>query len=80
MISIEEQTTSYEILMAERAVLDRWGKGDPAGFLELYAPDITYFDPMTASRIDGHQAMVDYYGPWVGKIQIDRYEILNRGS
>ena len=43
----------------------------------MYAPDITYFDPVTATRIDGHQAMVNYYHPWVGKIQVDRYEILN---
>src|SRR5438045_409482 len=61
----------------ERGALDRWGKGDPDGFLELYAPDITYFDPVTVTRIDGHQAMVDYYRPWVGKIQVARYEMLN---
>jgi ketosteroid isomerase-like protein len=66
-----------DILMLERAALDRWGTGDPGGFLELYAADITYFDPLTAARIDGHQAMEDYYRPWVGKIQIPRYEMLN---
>jgi ketosteroid isomerase-like protein len=32
---------------------------------------------MTAARIDGHQAMVDYYDPWVGKIEVPRYEMLN---
>src|SRR6266487_2847923 len=62
--------------MLERAALDRWGKGDPRGFLELYVADITYFDPVTATRIDGHQAMVNYYRPFVGKIQIARYEML----
>ena len=59
------------------SALDRWGKGDPGGFLELYANDITYFDPLTATRIDGHPAMVNYYRPWVGKLQIARYEMLN---
>ena len=44
--------------MLERSALDRWGKGDPSGFLELYATEITYFDPLTATRIGGHQAMV----------------------
>ncbi len=63
--------------MLERGALDRWGKGDPDGFLELYAADITYFDPVTARRIDGHQAMANYYRPWVGKIEIARYEMLN---
>jgi ketosteroid isomerase-like protein len=71
------QTISDQILMLERAALDRWAKGDPDGFLELYADDISYFDPLTAARIDGLQAMEDYYRPWIGKIQIPRYEILN---
>ena len=75
--TIDVQTSSDQILMLERGALDRWGKGDPSGLLELYAADITYFDPVTATRIDGHQAMVNYYRPFVGKIQIARYEMLN---
>jgi hypothetical protein len=63
----EARRSADQILMLERAALDRWGKGDPAGFLELYATDITYFDPVTATRIDGHEAMVNYYRPWIGK-------------
>ena len=65
------------IIELERRALDRWGNGDPGGFLDLYGSDITYFDPLTASRIDGHQAMADYYRPWVGRIQIPRYEMVN---
>lgn len=75
--AIDVRTSSEQILMLERGALDRWGNGDPSGLLELYAADITYFDPVTATRIDGHQAMVNYYRPWVGKIQIARYEMLN---
>jgi len=66
-----------QIVMLERAALDRWGSGDPGGFLDLYGPEITYFDPMTAARLDGHRAMADYYRPWTGKIQIPRYEMVN---
>jgi ketosteroid isomerase-like protein len=69
--------TVNDIILLERTALDRWGKGDPSGFLELYAPDITYFDPTTAVRLDGHQAMVDYYRPWIGKVDVPRYEMLN---
>ena len=71
------QPAAEEILTLERAALDRWGNGDPSGFLELYASDVSYFDPVTATRIDGHQAMVDYYHPFVGKINVPRYEMLN---
>jgi len=63
--------------MLERGALDRWGNGDPGGFLDVYAPDITYFDPLTEGRIDGHQAMADYYRPFAGKIRIPRYEMLD---
>jgi len=77
MNTTDVRTSADEIIMLERAALDRWGKGDPGGFLELYATDISYFDPVTAARIDGHQAMVDYYGPWTGGIQIPRYEMVN---
>src|SRR5262249_38670543 len=77
MTASETEVGANQILMLERAALDRWGRGDPGGFLAAYATDITYFDPATEKRIDGHQAMVDYYGPWVGKIQIKRYEMLN---
>ena len=75
--SVDARTSTDQILRLERGALDRWGKGDPGGFLDVYAPDISYFDPATASRLDGHPAMVDYYRPWVGKIQIARYEMLN---
>ena len=75
--AVENITNTERIIMLERGALDRWGKGDPGGFLDLYSTDITYFDPLTATRIDGHQEMVNYYGPWVGKIKITRYEMLN---
>jgi ketosteroid isomerase-like protein len=74
--TIDARTSADQIIMLERGALDRWGKGDPGGFLQLYATDISYFDPVTATRIDGHQAMEHYYRPWVGKIQVVRYEML----
>jgi len=77
MTSTDLQTTADTIVALERAALDRWGNRDPGGFLESYAPDITYFDPLTPARIDGHHGMVEWYRPFVGKIHIDRYEILN---
>ena len=75
--SVHESAITAQIVSLERAALNRWGSGDPGGFLELCAPDITYFDPGTAARIDGHGAMNAYYAPWVGKIQIVRFEMLN---
>ena len=70
-------TVAEHIVMLERAALDRWGRGDPGGFLDVYAAGISYFDPLTAMRLDGHEAMADYYRPWTGKIRVLRYEMLN---
>ena len=65
------------IIGLERAALDRWGKGDPRGFIEAYAPDVTYFDTMSERRVDGLAAMKELLLPLTGKIRIDHYEMLN---
>ena len=75
-ISTEERVTA-EIIALERAALDRWGRGDPSGFLEISAPDVVYFDPFLDMRIDGLEALTIYYEAIRGKISIDRYELLN---
>ncbi|HEV3329377.1 MAG TPA: DUF4440 domain-containing protein [Bryobacteraceae bacterium] len=78
MRNLEEETTiPSKILALERAALDRWGKGDPGGCLELSAPDVTYFDPAVPRRIDGHDALRKYYAPFTGKISVDRFEFVN---
>jgi len=41
MNATHNQTTTVEIIMLERAALDRWGKGDPGGFLDVYGSDVT---------------------------------------
>ncbi len=69
------QDIAATIIAMERAALDRWGKGDPAGFIEISAPDVVYFDPFIARRIDGRDALAAYYTPY--QIYFDRYELLN---
>lgn len=65
-----------EIIALERAALDRWGAGDPSGYLEISAPDVTYFDPFLGRRIDGLEALSAWYAPLRGTIHIDRYELI----
>ena len=65
------------IIALERGALDRWGKGDPQGFFEIMATDQTYFDPATARRIDGQAALRQYMAPFVGKISIERVELID---
>ncbi len=65
-----------DFISIERAALDRWGNGDPSGFLETYAPEVTYFDTATERRIDGLEAMTEYYRPFRGQINIREYEMI----
>ena len=65
------------IVALERGALDRWGRGDPQGFFEIMATDQTYFDPMTAKRIDGQEALKKYIAPFIGKIKIEKVEMID---
>ncbi len=65
------------IVALEKGALDRWGKGDPAGYFEIMAASETYFDPMTEKRIDGVDALRSYIAPFTGKISIERVEMID---
>ena len=65
------------ILALERAALDRWGQGDPSGFIEISAPDVVYFDNGLARRLDGLVALTAHYKKVRGQIHLDRWEWLN---
>jgi ketosteroid isomerase-like protein len=65
------------IVALESGALDRWGEGDPQGFLDIMAPDETYFDPRTAKRIDGQEALKQYFAPFTGKIKIEKVEMID---
>jgi ketosteroid isomerase-like protein len=68
---------SLQIINMERAALDRWGRGDPDGFLEISAREVVYFDPFLPRRIDGLGALRKYYAELRGQIHIDSYEIVD---
>ena len=65
------------IVELERAALLRWAAGDPSGFEEISAPDVTYFDPFTETRLDGIASLRSWYDQIRGKIHIDHFEILD---
>jgi ketosteroid isomerase-like protein len=74
---VADDYSPESIVALERGALDRWGKGDPKGYYELMAAGETYFDPTTAKRIDGIEALKAHFAPFDGKIAIDRYEMIN---
>ena len=52
------------------------GQRDPQGFFDIMAQDQTYFDPLTATRIDGQDALKKYIAPFAGKIKIEKAEMI----
>lgn len=67
-----------EIIIAlEVAALEEWNKGNPSGYLAIYAEDITYFDPFAEKRFDGLEKMTDFYEGLRGKGKVDRYEMID---
>ena len=72
-----EQEITNTIIAMERTALDRWGQGDPSGFLEICAPDVVYFDPYREKRVDGLGALTELYESIRGQVHVERYELLN---
>ena len=67
----------HDVIAMERAALDRWGNGDPSGYLEIMAREVTYFDPFQEKRIDGDVAMRVMLAPITGQIKVDRYDMID---
>jgi len=53
MAASTKEEVAATIVGVERGAVDRWGRGDPMGFVEIAAPQITYFDPDLEWRICG---------------------------
>jgi ketosteroid isomerase-like protein len=66
-----------EVMKLESAAMERWRKGDPWGFTDLYAPEVTYFDSGTPWRLNGLDAMKAEYALREGNIHYDVMEFLD---
>ena len=72
------ENAEQAILALERQALDRWSSGDPMGFAEMSADDITYYDDVAAStRIDGLEEFRSYLASIAESIPPHTYEILD---
>lgn len=75
---LTQQEVEQTILVMEHQALDRWSAGDPLGYLEFCADDVTYSDDIAAqTRIDGREEFQNYLTSLVGKITPHNYEIVD---
>ena len=65
------------IIALEQGALERWGQGDPSGFLEISADDVVYFDPFQSRRLNGIEELRALYESIRGRVQLVHYEMLN---
>jgi hypothetical protein len=70
------ESLAQTIIDMERTALDRWGRGDPSGFLEISSPDVVYFDPFLERRLNGLAELRRLYTELRGKIHVDRFDML----
>ncbi len=77
MAKKEYQGVLGELMTLESAAMERWRKGDPWGFTDISAPEVTYFDTGTPKRLDGLDALKAEYAKRVGKIRYDVMEFID---
>ena len=65
-----------EIMAIESTAMERWRKGDPRGFIDTYAPEVTYFDTGTPQRLNGLDALKAEMAQREGKIHYDVMEFI----
>jgi ketosteroid isomerase-like protein len=65
------------ILALERGALKRWCKGDPSGFGDIAADEVSGFDHTSEARVDGIAALKQHFSQYEGKVNVPRFEMPN---
>lgn len=72
------RNSEQEIIALEQSALDQWSQGNPLGYADIAADDITWFDDIGAqSRIEGLAAYRQYLASLKGQIPPHTYEVVN---
>ena len=73
----DQEAAAQAIIAIEKEILTRWGKGDPFGYVDHAAPEVTAFDPPLEKKLKGIQALKDFLAPIKGQISVPRFEMQN---
>lgn len=65
------------IIALEKQALELWNNGNPDGFIDLSADDVVYIDPAFENKLEGKNALEDYYNTIRGKVKIDVFKMIN---
>lgn len=71
-------SVSAQILARERHALDRWASGDPTGYVEILANDVSWQAATPGrGRVDGFDEVAGYLEGLKGTIPPHRYEVVD---
>ncbi len=74
---MNNEQIAAQLIAMEKAALEEWNRGNPDGYLDIYASDVTYFDPYLEKRIDGFDAIKSLYDNIRGQVSVTSYEFMN---
>lgn len=75
--NMDKEIIKNKILAMEIAALELWNTGNPDGYLAIYSPDFTYFDPYQEKRLDGFERIKELYESMRNNFQVERYEMID---
>jgi len=75
-VRAEAEQVAETVIGIERAALERWGRGDPEGFLQTSSENCGYFDPFNEKRLDGRAAVSRHFGGPLGRASSERVEMI----
>ncbi len=73
----EEGPMEEAILALEKGAMERWRQGDPMGWAEISADDVTYVDPGLVKPIVGLEAYTAFLKTLEGKIRYEGSEFID---
>jgi ketosteroid isomerase-like protein len=76
-MSVNKEEISKTVLELEMSFNERWSAGDNRGYLDNYAEEISYFDPVLKELVVGRDAVVAHIESIYSNPRIVRSEYLN---
>ncbi|MGY1503546.1 YybH family protein [Streptomyces sp. QTS52] len=76
-MGVSKEEISKTILELEKSFNERWSVGDNRGYLDNYAEEISYFDPIDKDLVVGRDATVAHIEAIYSNPYIVRNEYLN---
>ncbi|GAQ50444.1 YybH family protein [Streptomyces acidiscabies] len=76
-MSVDKAAISRTVLELEKSFNERWSAGDNRGYLDNYAEEISYFDPILKDVIVGRDEVIAHIDAAYTNPHIVRSEYLN---